>query len=324
MSQAPFIREAFFEARSRAPDFSIHKLAGQLGVSQGQIQAARLGHGVTGLALTPCDLVMRLPSLGALEITTTSPHARLKSKSPRLRIAGLENAALSLRMLLPHWYWACLSEDAEPAIEVFDRYGRMLHRISSAPEEPRGEGWSRLARLQWEREPAFTDLVEVAPAPSEQLPRLVDEWKAMRDETEFSALLRRHHLRRIDAYRAVENRYAQRMTPRCFVSTLERAARARRSLRLSVANAGGVHSHAALYGHVGERADHIEALGGGACLSLERSAIAETWLISQPSADGIQCRLEAFGRSGRMIAQLADAAPSRLPVSTPSAMSLFG
>lgn len=323
------IQEAFREARSRMPDFNIQTLARQLKLNHGHIQAARVGDGVVGLALTPCDLVMRLPSLGALEITTTSPSAHLKSRSHQLHIAGTEDSSLSLRMLLPHWYWACLSREERPMIEVFDRYGRLLHCIASRADAPVGEGWRRIERLRLERSPAFTELVDIPyehhyGATVADLPLLVDEWRTMRNETELGALLRRHHLRRIDAYNALENRFTQRMSPRCFVATLERAARVRQPLRLSVANAGAVHHHAEVFGHVGVRKGQIEAVGKLAELHVEQGAITDTWLITQPYADGVRTRLEGFGKNGRLIAGLSEVFPQQWPVSTMNAMRVFG
>ncbi|MGJ8515577.1 ChuX/HutX family heme-like substrate-binding protein [Carnimonas bestiolae] len=328
MTQAAIIREAYREAFSRVPDFNIQELARQLSISHGHIQAARIGDGVAGLALTPCDLVMRLPSLGALEITTTSSCSTLSSHSDQLKIASSDASTVSLRMLLPHWHWACLNQDEHPSIEVFDRYGRLLHRLASRPDSPVAEGWQRIARLQLEHQPAFTELVDIHREPvgavAPELPYLADEWSALRSDSDITTLLNKHRLRRVEAYSALENRFTQRMTPQGFVATLERAAQAERPLRLGIANAGAIHHHTGVFGHVGRRQHHIEACGSRATLRIEREAIAHTWMVSYPSGDGMRTRLEAFGGNGRLIASLTDATPMRMPASTMRAMSVFG
>lgn len=328
MEQAAVIREAYREAHARVPDFNIRELAKSLAVSHGHIQAARLGHGVTGLALTPCDLVMRLPSLGALEVTTTSSHSELKSISQQLRVAGVQPSELSLRMLLPHWYWACLTHDEQPAIEIFDRYGRLLHRLRSSAGNEHAEGWARIRRLGISHTPAFTELVDIRHEPEgafePELPHLVDEWSQLADESHINGLLKRHHLRRVEAYAALENRFTQRMSSQCFVNTLERSARAHKRVKLSVANVGAIHQHSGLFGQVSQRHQHIEASGGLASLKIEQDAIAHTWMVTHPEGKGTRTRLEAFGSNGRLIASLTDASPARLPVSTMQAMSVFG
>lgn len=322
------ILEAYQEARTRMPNFSIHTLAKTMQLSHGHVQAARLGSGVIGLALTPCDMVMRLPSLGALEISTVSSHAHMLSKTEQLQIAGQDSNNLSLRMLLPHWYWACLSHDEQHKIEIFDRYGRLLHSISSSPESPLGKGWQRLEKLAIDRPPAFTELVDVvheSTAPKKQgFDALVAGWRSLTNESDVSHLLKRHHLRRVDAYKALENRFTQRMSSRCFVSTLERAARASSPIRLRVANAGAVHQHSGLFGQVGERHQKIEIAGEKAMLAIDREAIAETWLVTLPCKEGVTTRLEAFSKDGRFISGLSEAIHQPMPVSTMNAMSVYG
>ena len=70
MTDINALRAAYQEARLRAPHWNSYRLATALGVSEGELMAARLddtdtlGEEVHGLALTACDLALALPRLG--------------------------------------------------------------------------------------------------------------------------------------------------------------------------------------------------------------------------------------------------------------------
>ncbi|RKQ96273.1 putative hemin transport protein [Kushneria sinocarnis] len=318
MTLATAVFEAFEEARLRAPHLDSRQLAELLGVSEGEIQAARLGQGVRALALTACDLAMMLPRLGPLLAVTHARHATLRSHIAHCRIDVGERHAylahgdtLAMEMLLSGWYWVCLSheqaapdQEVTPCLQIFNRFGQAIHRLYAL--EPDHPAWRALTFRTTLKSPAFTRGIEVLASPVPQcLPALLAQWRGLRTERAFHRMLSRHRLRRIDANRAVEGHFSQRIDINRFIMAMAAACHNRRATRVSLARDGGLHRHCARFDYLAPGPDHrLQLEGDTLTLSLDSLALDEAWLVTRPDEQGLRTLLEAFDERGRLIAAL--------------------
>lgn len=318
MHQTNVVFEAFEEARLRAPHLECRALARLLGCSEGEIQASRLGRGVHSLALTPCDLIMMLPRLGRVQMVTRTTHAALSSRLNACHIdadqrhASLwSDQALAMQLLLPCWYWVCLSnerptpgEPEVPCLQVFDRFGRVLHQLYGlTPEAP---GWTLLDYFAALKRPGFTRCIEMTHACSEEdRPALLESWHALSDPGDFSQLLSHHRLRRVEANRAVAGHFSTALPRERFVMALAGACRRTQPTRASLIHAGGAHHHRARFKHFHQgRCDVLRLESDHLTLSLDSSALHEVWQVVRPGPDGLATSLEAFDASGEMMLAL--------------------
>ncbi|GHC30495.1 hypothetical protein GCM10010082_25750 [Kushneria pakistanensis] len=318
MCQANVLFEAFEEARLRAPHMECHTLAALLDCSEGEIQAARLGRGVHSLALTACDLVMMLPQLGQVQMVTRTPHAALSSQLETCRIDAdqhhasiRDHQALAMQLLLPCWYWVCLSHERPtptarevPCLQVFDRFGRVLHQLYGlTPEAP---GWNMLEYFAALRRPDFTHRIDIANVCTRgHRPALLKAWRAMQGPDDFSRLLSRHHLRRVEANRAVAGHFSTSVAPERFIMALAGACRRTQPTRASLIHAGGAHHHRACFRHFHQGRRGILSLESEhLTLSLDSSALHEVWQVMRPGHAGLDTSLEAFDSSGEMMLAL--------------------
>lgn len=317
MTLSDTLYEVFEETRRRAPHIGARALARLLGVSEGALQAARLGRGVDTLSMTPCDLVMLLPRLGPLEIASHAPHATLTSRFDGCRVTGSlrragvgDGRSLAMQLLLPCWYWVALSHEdcgdgaVLPCLTIFDRCGRLLHRLHLlAPSRSR----RTLVHLyRSDRPPGFTRRIETAgertaPAP----PDLSKRWRALRDDADYRALLRRYRLSRLGACRALAGHFSQRLEKERFLLALAGRCRKRQPGAASLIHTAGAHHHRAALEYFHQAHDgEVRLEGDGLTLALESAALDQVWRITRPGSEGLSTRLEAFDRQGRLMASV--------------------
>ncbi|OHV09989.1 hypothetical protein [Kushneria phosphatilytica] len=323
MTLSAVLFEAFEEARLRAPQLDSQQLAELLGISEGELQAARLGHGVRSLCLTACDLAMMLPRLGPLEIVTEAHHASLSSRIEHCRIdVGARHAhlaqgnTLAIEMLLPGWYWACLSherrpgeEDTAPCVQIFNRFGQAIHRLYAL--QPAHPAWRALRFYTSRITPGFTrciDLFHQATPPSQS--SLIEQWQHLRNELDLRQLLRRHRLRRIDANRAVAGHFSQRINTNRFIMAMASTCHDSRLTRLRMCHTGLLHQHCDRFTFLSPGANQwLQLEGSTLSLSLDTLALAEAWEVIRPGASGSQTVLEAFDQQGHLMVALEAAQP---------------
>ncbi|MGP9510862.1 ChuX/HutX family heme-like substrate-binding protein, partial [Halomonas sp. AOP42-C1-46] len=196
-SQQIAILEAFDAARAAQPRLPAIDIAERLSISEGELQAARLGRDVWTLPLAPKDLASRLPLLGRVKALTRSRLAVLEQTGDYPDLDGgpqtgllLDPGGLDLRLLYSHWHWACLIRDPMPteneqgqwrwSLQIFNQHGCAIHK-SFALENPLPRPWGALAALGTLDTPAFTQSVPRLKRALPEAPTLASEWAAMRD-----------------------------------------------------------------------------------------------------------------------------------------------
>ncbi|REC94392.1 ChuX/HutX family heme-like substrate-binding protein [Kushneria indalinina] len=318
MCQANVLFEAFEETRQRAPHMECRTLAALLDCSEGEIQASRLGRGVHSLALTPCDLVMMLPQLGQVQMVTRTSHAALSSRLEGCRIDADQHHAsirdqksLAMQLLLPSWYWVCLSQERPtpaaqkvPCLQVFDRFGHVLHQLYGlTPEAP---GWKLLEHFAALKSPRFTHRIDIANVCTRgHRPALLKAWEEMRGGEDFSRLLSRHHLRRVEANRAVAGHFSTSMAPERFIMTLAGTCRSTQPSQVSLVHGGGAHHHHACFRHFHQGRRGVLILESDQLtISFDSSALHEVWQVTRPGVEGPGTSLEAFDTRGEMMLAL--------------------
>lgn len=318
MTLSDTLYEVFEETRRRAPHIDARGLSRLLDVSEGELQAARLGRGVDTLSMTACDLVMLLPKLGPVEMTSHAPHAALASRLDVCRVstdtqqAGVgDGHALAMKLLLPCWYWVALSceespDDAGalPCVQIFDRFGRRLHRLRLlAPSRSRR---TLLNLYRSNHPPGFTRCIETVSEPGVSAPPdLLKRWRTMRCEADHEALLRRYRLSRLGACQALSGHFSQRLEKERFLMALARRCRAQRQSAASLIHSAGAHHHRASFEYFHQTREGIVRLESESLtLSLESAALDQVWQVTRPGSPGLATRLEAFDHHGRLMASL--------------------
>ncbi|QJQ95238.1 MULTISPECIES: ChuX/HutX family heme-like substrate-binding protein [Halomonadaceae] len=314
------ILDAFDATRASTPHLPAIEVAKRLSISEGELQAARLGRDVITLPLTPHALAERFHRLGRVRALTRSRHAVLEQEGsyPVLRGSSqagllLDPGGLDLRLHFSQWHWSCLIRDRLAdgegghqerfSLQIFDRYGRALHKLFSLEPWPLKE-WQQLEALGSERMPAFTQLAKPASRPLPSAPGLAADWMAMSDVHQFFALLKRHGLSRREANALMEGRYTRSLTTSALEQTLSQACENAMPLMLFVASPGCVQIRSGRVPPPLRRRGWLNLFGEGFTLHLDDAGIDEVWQVHKPNRDGGVTSLEAFDAEGELILQL--------------------
>ncbi|UYG02594.1 heme degradation protein [Halomonas sp. LR3S48] len=314
------ILEALDATRATSPHLPALEIAQRLDISEGELQAARLGRDVLTLPLSPHALAARFHQLGEVKALTRSRHAVLEQQGRYPALRGSEQAGLlldpgglDLRLHLAQWHWACLIRDRLPAkdgetaqrlsLQVFNRHGIALHKVfSQADEAP--EAWQELEALGIVDVPAFTQFVEPPPRPLPQLPTLADEWSHMSDVHQFLGLLRRHELRRHEANALMEGRFTRALRTATCGQALFEAAASNLPLMLFVASPGCVQIRTGTVPAPQRMRGWLNLFGEDFTLHLDDAGIASVWQVHKPNRNGGVTSLEAFDAQGGLVLQI--------------------
>ncbi|ASK21521.1 ChuX/HutX family heme-like substrate-binding protein [Halomonas sp. N3-2A] len=331
-SQQIAILEAFDAARAAQPRLPAIDIAERLSISEGELQAARLGRDVWTLPLAPKDLAARLPLLGRVKALTRSRLAVLEQTGDYPDLDGgpqtgllLDPGGLDLRLLYSHWHWACLIRDPIHApihgsnraplpteneqgqwrwsLQIFNQHGCAIHK-SFALENPLPRPWGALAALGTLDTPAFTQSAPRLKRALPEAPTLASEWAAMRDVHQFFALLQRHHLERLEANQLMEGRYTRALPVDALENLLTKASQRALPLMLFVASPGCVQIRTGTLPEPQRARGWLNLFGEQFTLHLNDTAIEQVWQVSKPNRDGGVTSVEAFDAEGSLVLQI--------------------
>ncbi|RBI67599.1 heme degradation protein [Vreelandella sulfidaeris] len=320
-SQQIAIIEAFDAARTAQPRLPAIEIAERLSISEGDLQAARLGRDVWTLPLSPSDIAAYLPQLGRVKAMTRSRLAVLEQTGDYPELRGgpqtgllLDPGGLDLRLLYTHWHWACLIRDPMPdakepappwrwSLQIFNQHGCAVHKCF-ALENPLPRPWGALAALGTRDTPAFTQSMARLKRPLPEAPTLASEWGAMRDVHQFFALLQRHHLERIEANQLMEGRYTRALPVNALETVLQQASQRALPLMLFVASPGCVQIRTGNLPAPQRARGWLNLVGEQFTLHLDDTAIDQVWQVSKPNRDGGVTSIEAFDAEGSLALQI--------------------
>ncbi|SDK30020.1 ChuX/HutX family heme-like substrate-binding protein [Billgrantia gudaonensis] len=318
-TRIPAILDALDAARRASQRLPAFDIAQRLEISEGELQAARIGRDVISLALTPKALARQLHALGHVKALTRSGGAVLEQhgRYPSADAAdpGLLHApdGLDLRLHLQQWHWACAIRDVLPnargepitrySVQVFDRHGRAVHKLFCRESSPNAAWQALMARANG-RSPAFTQLAPRGPRALPPAPGLTREWARLRDVHQFSTLLRRHRLERHEANALVEGHFTRRLAVDSVAQALTQASCSDVPLMLFVASPGCVQIRTGRLPTPQRRCGWLALYGNDFTLQLDETAIHAVWAVHKPNRDGGVTSLEAFGADGELLLQI--------------------
>lgn len=314
------IIEAFDAARAAQPRLPAIDIAERLSISEGELQAARLGRDVWTLPLAPKELSARLSQLGRVKALTRSRLAVLEQTGDYPELSGgphtgllLDPGGLDLRLLYSHWHWACLIRDPMPteneqaqwrwSLQIFNQHGCAIHKCF-ALENPLPRPWGELAALGTLDTPAFTQCMPRLKRPLPEAPTLASEWGSMRDVHQFFTLLQRHQLERLEANQLMEGRYTRSLPADTLESLLNKASQRALPLMLFVASPGCVQIRTGILPSPKRARGWLNLFGEQFTLHLNDTAIDQLWQVTKPNRDGGVTSVEAFDAEGSLVLQI--------------------
>lgn len=311
------ILDAFRSLRSSSPTTPAIVLAERLDISEGKLQAARLGEDVVTINLSPKALATRFNILGHVKALTRSRHAVLEQQGCYPLLQGgahaglmLDPGGLDLRLMFGHWHWACLIRDTLPSgerlsVQVFDRHGRAVHKVFSL-SDPAPEAWQTLWDEGTSDSPDFVGQAEpdLPDAPAQVPPTLAEDWARLNDVHQFFGLLRRHRLTRHQANTLMEGHFTRAVPKSSVEQLLNKAASNGLSIMLFVGSPGCVQIRTGTVPQPVRARGWLNLFAEDATLHLDDGGIESVWEVHKPNRDGGVTSLEAFDARGELVLQV--------------------
>lgn len=303
------------EPKPRARDF-----AEMHGMTEADLVAAHLGHGVTALVSDPDRLmpwIGKLSDVMALTRNDTCVHERRGHYSDYRTgafAAMVLDPEIDLRIFPAHWVHAFAVEEPgadgpRRSLQVFDAAGYAVHKVHLKPDSNHSQVTPLIRALCNPVQAATLTLaprvpVEPAKGNADAAPALRAAWDRMTDTHQFLRLVKDHRMNRLGSYRVAGAPYVQRLELGAVTATLHAAADAAIPVMVFVGNAGCIQIHGGPIEKVVPMGPWINVMDSRFNLHLRADRIAEVYRVWKPTRTGDVHSIEAFDDRGELILQI--------------------
>lgn len=325
--QAEHLRQQFAELRAQG--MRSREVAKQLGVSEGECMAA---HAVSQMSprqeadslysVTVLDgdwkaILQGLEGVGPVMALTRNEavvHEKIgvyRNVSQQGMVGMALGPEIDLRLFFAQWHVGMHVVEHDPkgdshSLQFFDVQGQAVHKVHARA----GSDIQALETLvqqhaRPEARPVFT------PQPMADTPvdagRGVDvegldqAWSALRDTHEFFDLLRRFEVSRLQSMRLMTGRHTLPVPQAAVSALLHQAAAQALPIMVFAGNQGCLQIHTGVVHRVEAMGPWLNVLDEGFNLHLRTDLVAECWLVSKPTVDGVVTSLEVFDTQGQLM-----------------------
>ena len=313
------LRAAWLELLDRTPKLRIRSAAAELGVTEAELLATRVGDGVRRLRADVAHLLPRLEALGELMALTRNDLV-VHEKTGVYRNVEVDGHAaqvvdhdIDLRIFPGRWRHGFAVETetrrgTRRSLQFFDAHGVAVHKIFlTAASDP--EAAEELARELLVDDPSAT--VEIRPRRTPEPPRpdaevdvpaLEAGWREMRDTHDFFGLLRSHGVARTQALCLVSHDFARPADNGGLRRVLETASEKGIELMIFVRSPGTFQIHHGPVQRIVDTPPWLNVLDPGFDLHVREAGIADTWVVRKPTETGWVTSVELYDADGELAA----------------------
>lgn len=317
------LKQRWAELRAGQPHLRIRNAAQQLGVSEAELVATRVGHGVTRLTPDFKGILGEVSSLGKVMALTRNDNVVHERKGIYLN-ASFDNphvglfvgADIDLRIFWGPWSSAfAVNEPGKDgdrlSLQFFAGDGEAIHKIYLIEGS---DSAAYAALVEKFTAPDQHVPLEVKPSPAEPAERpdgTIDVaafrqgWLDLKDTHDFHMLTRRHGLTRTQALRlAPEGNWAVPVENKALRAIVQEAAARDVPIMVFVGNKGMIQIHTGPVKNLMDVPEWFNVIDPDFNLHVKEGDIAYSWIVRKPSVDGTITALECFDAKGTQVAQL--------------------
>ncbi|MFY0664140.1 MAG: hemin-degrading factor [Natronospirillum sp.] len=316
------LAERWAMLREQQPGLRIRNAAALLGATEVELLATLCGQNgnteeqVTRLTCAPYDLLAELHNVGPLMALVRNEHAvhetigtfgKLSGKGPVRLFLGAQDQ----RLFAFRWTKAFFSKtEARESIQFFNAQGTASFKLFTRPDTDM-DAWSALvsryvAEDQGTVEPVTPAVAETTKVllNGDETRRLRERWAAINDIHQFNQLLRDFEIGRLTAVQYAGAEWAREVSTEAIELALAQACQQDLSIMTFVGNGDVVQIHTGVPRRLLRTGPWFNVLDPTFNLHLNTDGIAQAWVITRPTGDGMVTTLEAFDAHGHSILQL--------------------
>ncbi|WP_083989013.1 hemin-degrading factor [Devosia geojensis] len=288
------------------------------GISEAELVAAHIGHGVTRLEPNVELLLNGLAAVGEVMALTRNESAVHEKIGPYEKVVFGPNASMvlgaqiDLRIFPSKWAFGFAVEKAgeegqvRRSLQFFDRQGHAVHKVH-ARAATNLEAWAVLVtNLTAQNQSPELD-IRPAAKPERGTPasaaELRERWSRMTDTHQFFGMLKDLNLDRLEALRMAGEDYAWPLDKGAVPALFSAAAGSDLPIMVFVGNGGCIQIHSGPIHETKELGPWLNVMDETFHLHLRLDQIAEVWAVRKPTKDGHVSSVEVYGEDGNLIIQ---------------------
>jgi putative hemin transport protein len=308
--------------KEEQPQIRARNAAEELGISEGDLIAAKVGNEAVRLSDDPEAIlkdVVALREVMALTRNESCVHERkgiyekpsFFTHGP-MRTGLFVNPDIDLRLFMSHWtYCFAVSEQTKAgprkSIQFFDKAGQAIHKIYLTNKSNEVAYDDLVTKHRNAKQASTIETEPYAPKEAERpdseidWPEFRSAWEGLQDVHDFFPLLRKFKVAREQAFRNVGSHLALELENGAARKVLELAAETKCEIMVFVGNRGCIQIHTGPVKKLVEHGHWYNVLDPQFNLHLSEADIARSWTTRKPTEDGIVTAVEIFDAQGEAI-----------------------
>ncbi len=314
------LRVAWQALADNQPGIRFREAADALGVAEAELVACGCGVDTVQLRGDWASILQRMPELGRVMCLTRNEsvvHERygaFEEVSVHGGMGLVLGPDIDLRLFLRSWAYGFATTQSLPSgqrksLQFFDASGQAVFKVY-AVKETNQDAWEALMFDFADEDPSLPlqtesirDSKETVDDASVDVSGLREEWAAMTDTHQFTGLLRRHKLDRLQSLRLIGEDYARPLPAQSVPRLLEAAATSGQPIMVFVGNRGCIQIHSGPVENLRRMGPWFNVLDPDFNLHLREDHIAEAWWVRKPTEDGDVNSVEVYDSRGELIVQ---------------------
>jgi putative hemin transport protein len=323
------LAQAWEGLQKAKPGLRIREAAKELGSSEAQLLATKVGNNCTRLEGNWQDFLKRLPELGYVMSLTRNDSCILEHKGSFQKVNTFGNndhamgtviGPIETRVFFKAWYVAFALEEKKEdrtlkSLQIFDHAGEAITKIFLQPKSNE-EAYYKLIEDFKTRDQSPE--VNVKPYESESFASTFDhasflkDWDNLKDTHDFFPMLKKYQAHRYHALEVAAEKYTHQIDPKTSLKQiLEESSVSKLPIMIFAGNRGNLQIHQGKvrtirvldHGHAGAQQQWLNVLEPEFNLHLRQDHVHTVWVVKKPTTDGIVTSVEAFDNDKNMIVQ---------------------
>lgn len=319
MTTANNIDQQWKALKSQNPSIKNYDAAQKLGISELALLLSQLDQGVTLLNDEAGEQLKAVETLGevmALTRNHTMIHAStgVYKKLSIHKTMGLAFGDIDLRIFLTQFKFslavdASLSARNVASLQFFNSEGVAVHKVFLTKNSNHEAYENLVTNFKAQQSESA---VEIKPVEAKSLldsaedigldlTAFEQDWSELKDVHHFMALLKKHKIERVPAYRAINDELALELKPDAFKQALELAHERQLSIMVFVGSPGLVQIYTGNIENINDAQDYFSVDAKQFALHAKLAEIDSVWRVRKPSRDGVISSLEVFNSQGEQL-----------------------
>lgn len=313
---------AEYERLSQEKGMRARNAANEMGISEGQLVAARVGTVATRLSDNAEAILKSVVSLGEVMALTRNEHCVHERKgiyeNPSFFKHGpmttglFVNPDIDLRLFMGQWkHGFAVTETGKAGVrkslQFFDGAGDAIHKIYLTNHSDEAAYDDLVAMHRHAEQNTSIEIEGTKPKPEERPDSEIDwegfrsAWEKLKDTHDFFPMLRKFKVGRVQALKKIGTDFAAELDNSAARLVLELSRDRQCEIMVFVGSKGCIQIHTGPVNKLVEAGGWCNVLDPKFNLHLDEGGISHSWVTKKPSVDGIITAVEVFDKNNELI-----------------------